>query len=240
MLWLKKLYQRRAATIPQTTDDTGPRQKALDSQDETRKSPMRQCAVTRESRSQHALIRFARSPDGIVVPDLAGKLPGRGVWITGDRETLEKGLKSGVFSRAFKARSEPVDGLIELVEQQLLQRCVGLLGLARKGGHAVIGYDQVRAALRKSKPDWLIEATDGGEDGRNKVHALAKALYKQVNTAGALTSAELGMAFGRGSVVHALIEHAPVSQSFALAYRRLTGFRAAPELEWFTGKTPGH
>lgn len=201
---------------------------------------MRQCAVTRESLPQDALIRFARSPDGIVVPDVSGKLPGRGVWITCDRSVVQKGLETGVFPRAFKSAAQPIDGLVDLLEQQLVQRCISVIGFARKGGHAISGYDQVRAALRKSKPGWLIEASDGSEDGRTKVHQLAKGLYKQVNTAGALTSAELGMAFGRGSVVHALIEHAPVSQSFALAYRRLTGFRAAPELEWFTGNTPRH
>lgn len=201
---------------------------------------MRQCAVTRESLPQDALIRFVRSPDGVVVPDVSGKLPGRGVWITADHAAVQKGLETGVFPRAFKSSAQPIEGLMDLLEQQLVQRCISLIGFARKGGHAISGFDQVRAALRKSKPGWLIEASDGSEDGRMKVHQLAKALYKQVNTAGALTSAELGMAFGRGSVVHALIEHAPVSQSFALAYRRLTGFRAAPELEWFTGKTPGH
>jgi len=236
----KKPDQRRAATIPQTTDDTGRRRKALDSPDDSRRRPQRQCAVTRESHPQDAMIRFVRGPDGRVAPDLSLKLPGRGVWITADKSVLEKGLASGVFPRGFKAPSQPVEGLLELVERQLAQRCISLLGLAKKGGHVVIGFDQVRAALRKARPDWLIAASDSGEDGRNKVHALAKALYKQVNTAGALSSAELGMAFGRGSVVHALIEQAPVSRSFELAYRRLTGFRAAPELEWNTGNTPLH
>lgn len=197
---------------------------------------VRQCAVTRERLAPDALIRFARSPDGIVIPDSFGKLPGRGVWITASRETLEAGLETGVFSRAFKANSHPMDGLIAEVERQLVQRCTGLLGMAKKSGIAVLGFDQVRDYIRKQEPGLLLEASDGAEDGRNKVHFLAKAIYEDVEVAGALSSAELGMAFGRQHVVHALLEQGSLSEAFTVAYRRLTGFRDAPETGWFSGR----
>ncbi|NQY14066.1 MAG: RNA-binding protein [Henriciella sp.] len=198
--------------------------------------PVRQCAVTRERLAPDALIRYVRSPDGMVVPDVFGKLPGRGAWVTADKSVLETGLSQGVFSRAFKAQSTPMTNLTDEVERQLLQRCNGLLGMAKKSGAAVLGFDQVRAYIRKQPPGWLLEASDGAEDGRNKVHFLAKAIYEDVKVAGALSSAELGMAFGREHVIHALLEQGSLSDAFAVAYRRLTGFRVAPETGWFSGR----
>ena len=197
--------------------------------------PVRQCAVTRERLAPDALIRFVRSPDGVVVPDTFGKLPGRGAWVTADRQILADGMKQGVFSRAFKAQSTEMEDLQNEVDRQLTQRCIGLLGMAKKSGVAVLGFDQVRAYIRKQAPGWLVEASDGAEDGRNKVHFLAKAIYEDVKVAGALSSAELGMAFGREHVIHALLEQGSLSDAYAVAYRRLTGFRVAPEAGWFSG-----
>ena len=219
---------------PQSLNDS---EKRLGAHQATRAGrSVRQCAVTRERLAPDALIRFARSPDGLVVPDGFGKLPGRGAWITADRKILATGLKTDVFSKAFKAASRPMDGLAEEVERQLVQRCTGLLGMAKKSGVAVLGFDQVRDYIRKQEPGLLLEASDGAEDGRNKVHFLAKAIYEDVEVAGALSSAELGMAFGRQHVVHALLEYGSLLDAFAVAYRRLTGFRDAPETGWFSGR----
>ncbi|MHA7898491.1 MAG: RNA-binding protein [Henriciella sp.] len=220
--------------MPQNLDDRGQRLEARE--DKRAGGPVRQCAVTRERLAPDALIRFVRSPDGTVVPDVFGKLPGRGAWITADRDLLSEGLKTGAFTKAFKAQSNPMDGLIAEVERQLVQRCTGLLGMAKKSGVAVLGFDQVRAYIRKTEPGWLIEASDGAEDGRNKVHFLAKAIYEDVKVAGALSSAELGVAFGREHVIHALLEQGSLSDAFSIAYRRLIGFRDAPETGWFSGR----
>ncbi len=198
--------------------------------------PVRQCAVTRESLSQDELIRFVRSPDGVAVPDVSAKLPGRGAWLEADRAVIQKAIKTDALSRAFKARTSMTEGVLELIEAQLVQRCLGLLGMARKAGAVILGFDQVRAYLRKDAPGYLLEASDGSEDGRNKVHFLAKAMYDSPKVAGALTSAELGMAFGRERVIHALLQEGSLSDSFGTAYRRLTGFRAAPEIDWFSGR----
>jgi predicted RNA-binding protein YlxR (DUF448 family) len=181
---------------------------------------------------QGELLRFVRSPDGLVVPDVAGKLPGRGAWVRATRQDISRAIDQRLFSRAFKAPSTPMPDMLGVIEKQLLERCIGLIGFARKGGSAVTGFDQVRASLRKKEPGWILTAFDSAEDSRNKVHFLARSLYEDVKIAGALDSAELGMAFGRPSVVHALIEPAPVCEAFSVAYKRLTGFRSAPESKW--------
>lgn len=220
--------------MPQNLNDTDQRLEAHTGR--RAGGSVRQCAVTRERLAPDALLRFVRSPDGMVVPDVFGKLPGRGAWLTADPSIVATGVKERVFSRAFKQQSTPMDGMLDEIERQLTQRCIGLLGMAKKGGLAVLGFDQVRAYIRKQKPGWLLEASDGAEDGRNKVHFLAKAIYEDVKVAGALSSAELGMAFGRQHVIHALLEQGSLSDAFTVAYQRLIGFRDAPETGWFSGR----
>lgn len=175
-----------------------------------------------------------RDPDYRVVPDIGEKLPGRGVWVTARHEAVQTAANRGVFPRRFKGRAEAAPDLADTVERLLVERCIALLGLARRSGQMVIGFDQVRASLRKSRPGWLVEASDGAEDGRNKVYLLAKALYTDVRIAGALTSGELGMAFGRARVIHALIQTGPLADSWSVAYGRLKGFRLSPEDHWFS------
>lgn len=220
--------------MPQNLNDNDQRLEARE--DKRAGGRVRQCAVTRERLAPDALIRFVRSPDGTVVPDVFGKLPGRGAWVTADRAIIADSVENHVFSRAFKTQSRPIDDILQEVERQLLQRCIGLLGMAKKSGVAVLGFDQVRAYIRKQEPGWLLEASDGAEDGRNKVHFLAKAIYEDVKVAGALSSAELGVAFGREHVIHALLEQGSLSDAFSIAYRRLIGFRDAPETGWFSGR----
>jgi len=195
--------------------------------------PVRQCAVTRERLAQTEMVRFVLSPDMVVTPDINSKLPGRGVWVKADRESVALAASKGAFARGFRLQVKVPEGLVEQVEALLLQRCLSVLGMAKKAGGVTLGYDQVKDALRKKTHGILLEASDGAEDGRNKVYFLAKALYSSVNVAGALTSAELGMAFGRDRVIHGLVRKGAIAKTWTLAYRRLTGFREAPELNWF-------
>ena len=194
---------------------------------------VRQCAVTRERLGKDGLLRFVLSPDGVVTPDVAEKLPGRGVWIKADRRVLEEAVKKNAFARAFKMTVKVPEGLPDTVESLLVQRFIGLLGMAKKGGDVVLGFDQVREALQKRSPGLMLEAADGAEDGRMKLYFLAKALYSGVEVAGALSSAELGMAFGRERVIHGLVRKGPFAKALRAAYARLAGFRDRPELDWF-------
>ena len=220
---MKKPHRKTDARVTDTVGDLADGQ-----------GPVRQCAVTRERCPTTDLLRFVLSPDDVVVLDVAGKLPGRGVWLRADKAVLDKAVKTGAFKRGFKTASLtlPAD-LAGQAEDLLAQRAVAIIGMAKKAGDLVLGFDQVRDALKKSAPGILLEACDGAEDGRSKLYFLAKALYSGVEVAGALTSMELGMAIGRDRVIHGLVRPGPVAESFKLAYRRLCGFRIRPELDWF-------
>lgn len=180
------------------------------------------------------MVRFVASPDGDIFPDVTNKLPGRGVWLTAQRSALETAVKRDAFSRSLKRKVATDPGIAAHVEALLLKRCQGLLGMAKRSGDIILGFDQVRAALRKRRPACLLEASDGAQDGRQKVYALAKALYGDLNVAGALTSEELGMAFGRTRVIHGALQAGALAAAWSHAYGRLAGFRPAPEDHWFS------
>ena len=50
--------------------------------------PQRRCFVTRRVASRESLIRFVRGPDDRVHPDIAADLPGRGLWLSADRDVV--------------------------------------------------------------------------------------------------------------------------------------------------------
>ena len=187
----------------------------------------RRCVATGESRQRDDLIRFVVAPDSSVVPDLDGRLPGRGLWLTPDRALLEKTRLTQVFSRAAKASVTVAPDLADRLERMLAQRCIDYLGLARRAGQAVVGYEQVRAFLRErgGGAGALVAARDGAAGGRDKIRHLApKAPLVTV-----LDSAELGAAFGTGAVVHVALADGRLAREFLQAARRLTGFRASAE-----------
>jgi predicted RNA-binding protein YlxR (DUF448 family) len=225
---------RRAAMMPtHSQNDTGVVNTHKVKPDE---APTRQCVVTREKLPPAAMMRFVLSPDGVVTPDITARLPGRGVWVTSTRTVLDEAIKTNAFARGLKTSATIPDGLADLVEQLLVKRCQGLLGFAKKAGAVVLGFEQVRAELRQRVPGWLFEASDGSSDGRDKVYSLAKALYETPRMACALSADELGMALGRERVIHGLLSKGPFAKKWTVDYARLTGFRKAPEEDWFSDR----
>src|SRR5579875_358757 len=58
-------------------------------EDEEETGPLRRCIVSRERGERARMIRFVVGPNGEVVPDLAAKLPGRGIWLSARRDMLD-------------------------------------------------------------------------------------------------------------------------------------------------------
>ncbi len=110
-------------------------------QDKTRDDPERKCIVTGESQPKAGLIRFGLGPEGQVVPDVLGRLPGRGMYVVADRAAIAKAAAKGLFARAAKQPVMVPADLADEVERQLAKRVVELISLARKAGD---GGDGVR------------------------------------------------------------------------------------------------
>ncbi|MGB0851785.1 MAG: RNA-binding protein [Pikeienuella sp.] len=165
--------------------------------------PERRCIASGESGPTYGKVRFVLDPDGQLVPDVAERLPGRGVWLSADRASVEKAVKKRLFSRGFKQPVEVAASLVDDLEVLLLRRAVDAVSMCRKAGVALNGFEKVRARLRADPPvGALLAASDGAADGRGKLVPLAG----EARIVAVLTADELGMAFGRDSVVHASLD----------------------------------
>jgi predicted RNA-binding protein YlxR (DUF448 family) len=173
------------------------------------------------------MIRFAISPDGVVAPDLAANLPGRGLWLSARREVLAEAVARDRFSRAARAKVRAEASLVDEVGAQLVERCLDLLGLARRAGRLVAGFEKVRGVIGGGEAAVIIAARDGAADGREKISRLAEGLP----IVALFSVQELSLALGRENVVHAALTSGGLSDRFLSETVRLAGFRdpAGPE-----------
>lgn len=182
----------------------------------------RKCIVTGEVQPKHGLIRFVIGPDGQVFADLAEKLPGRGIWVSADREALNKAVAKNLFSRAAKAPVQVSPELPAQVEQMLTKRVIDLISLARKSGHAVAGYEKVKDWLLKEEAVVLMQASDGSGRGKSKLSTPEGGKF-----IGWLTADELGQAFSRQTVIHVALAAGGLTRRVVEEAARLKGLRAS-------------
>ncbi|MEP4196321.1 MAG: RNA-binding protein [Aliishimia sp.] len=182
--------------------------------------PDRKCLVTGEVRPKVELIRFVAGPDGTVVPDIAGKLPGRGFYVTSDRASLDQAVVKKLFARGAKSPVVIPDGLVDQVEQLLSRRVIDLVSLARKSGKAVAGYEKVKSWLDREEAQVLMQASDGSARGKTKLSTPHFGKF-----IGWLTADELGLAFGRQIVIHGALASGGLSTRVVEDAQRLKGIR---------------
>ncbi|HEY3638632.1 MAG TPA: RNA-binding protein [Rhizomicrobium sp.] len=186
----------------------------------------RRCIVTRAALPDSRLVRFVIDPHGQLVPDIAAILPGRGMWVAAEREILERAVAKGHFSRAAGSSVTIANDLASHVEGLLVARMSGDLGLARRAGQLVLGFDSVSRALTAARPPaLLVEASDGAPDGRRKLLALVKGPLPSIIDC--LTVAEMSLALGRENVVHAALKSGRFSERLLADAGRVQGFRPA-------------
>lgn len=183
------------------------------------KTQLRKCIFTGEILPRGRMLRFVVDPGGYVVPDVAAKLPGRGLWMCAEGGMIRTACAGGVFSRAARRKVRVPAFLAEQVELLLRRRCLDLIGLARRAGELVGGFEKVRAHLRKNDAGLLLAASDGGEDGRAKVRVLAPGAV----LVDLFDGAELGAATGRDRLVHAVVGRGRLAERLISDCGRLDG-----------------
>lgn len=185
--------------------------------------PERKCIVSGQVQPKAGLIRFCLGPDGMVVPDILARLPGRGFYVSSDRALIDKAATKGLFSRAAKQSVRAPADLPDLVETLLLRRVIDLIALSRKASSAVMGYEKVKEWLASGRAAVLIQAADGSARGKTKL--------RPPDGAGAfigvLTAQELGLAFGRERAIHAALATGGLTQRVVEDAARLSGLRSA-------------
>jgi len=196
---------------------------AIKDEDETLRE--RKCIVSGEVLPEGRLIRFVVSPDGEVTPDVAAKLPGRGIWV--GVSALKAAISRNLFAKAAKANVKVAPDLAERVEAQLVGRIQSDLGMARRAGQLLLGFDTVLRALQcDAPPGLLLEASDGAADGKRKIFGACHARGLKIQTVECLTSAELSVAVGRENVIHAALKSGRLQERLSLDAGRLSSLRS--------------
>lgn len=199
----------------------------------------RRCLITGEIRPAEAMIRFVVAPSGEIVPDVAEALPGRGLWITADSTLLLKAATGNIFAKAARAPVKVAPDLVERVQQLLKKRLAERLGLARRAGFVILGFDKVLKSLENAAaPAVLVEAADGAADGRRKLLQAAHAHALRISVIDCLSGGELSLALGRENVIHAAVRPGPMADRLLIDATRLSGLAGASDVEGMTGKIP--
>ncbi len=193
--------------------------------------------VSGELRNPDKMLRLVYGPDGQVVADIYGKLPGRGAWIEASRASVEKAIKAGIFARAAKRKVIVSDNFTDTIEAGLSARVLGMLGMAKRAGQLESGFENVRSCARSGEVGVRIEASDGQPDGRSKIRVVVKAIAKELEVPmptliGCFTSTELGQVVGRDNMVHACVHKGKMAKAITCEIERLAGFRELVPSDW--------
>jgi predicted RNA-binding protein YlxR (DUF448 family) len=197
--------------------------------------PERSCIVTRAKLTPDELIRFVAGPDGVIVPDLACRLPGRGVWVQCHRDQVAIAARTNAFARSLKAKVTVPDDFATRVETLLVRRTMDALSLANKAGLVVPGFTKVDIAIAKGEAFGLVHAAEAAEDGAQKLDRRLKTVLTELGAeteppiVRALTGDELSLAMGRPHVVHAALMKGGAVQNFLREAGRLQSYRAIGE-----------
>lgn len=187
----------------------------------TGQATLRRCIVSGAVRPREELLRFVVDADGHLIPDVAGRLPGRGIWLSADRDSVRTARARKLFQRAAHRTIDIDPDIEDLIERLLLSRCLELLGLARRAGQAIAGFEKVAGWLRQGRVALVLAARDAADDGREKLRRMARDLP----VVDCLGTDELGRAFGRERTVHAAVAPGALATKLRSEARRLEGFR---------------
>jgi predicted RNA-binding protein YlxR (DUF448 family) len=239
MLWPNS-HRRRATTEPALAPEQTAHHQPIDLQpgdhqpidlrpadddDAPETGPLRRCAVTRTRLPKERMIRFVIGPDRAVVPDLAERLPGRGIWLSAARDVLETARLRGAFAKAARGPVTMPPDLPEMLQAALIRRISESLGLARRAGQAVAGFEKAREWLRDGRAGLVVQAADGSPEERARFVSSARGTLA---VHAPLSAAALGTVFGRERAVHIVVAPGALAERIDVDCARLAGLAPSP------------
>jgi ribosomal protein L7Ae-like RNA K-turn-binding protein len=159
-------------------------------------------------------------PNKVIVPDIVGRLPGKGFWLKSSKNVIFDACKKNAFARHARTSVTIPEDLIGLVESLLRKHCLEIFGLAKRAGQMVGGYEKVRSILLVETVGVLFMASDTAKDGKHKISGLATG----APVVSCFSGGELGAAIGRERLVHAVIRPGGFTQKLLSETSRLLGF----------------
>ena len=194
---------------------------------------LRQCAVSRAHKPPEELIRFVAGPDGAIAPDLARRLPGRGVWVDATREAVGAAVRQKAFAKSLKRQISVTIDLPALVERLMARRLAEALSIANKAGLVIAGFAKVDELIARGQAAVVLHAADAAADGVAKLDRKFKAVAGPnggtATVIRELTGAEMSLAMGRPNVIHAAAAEGGATHRLIEEARRLRRYRLGQE-----------
>jgi len=179
------------------------------------------------------MIRFVIGPDRALVADFAGRLPGRGMWLSARADVIEAARARGLFARAARAPVVVPPDLLARLRAGLEERIVSHLGLARRAGQAVAGFDKAGEFLAAGRAGLIVQASDGSADEcRRFLGARGEGAgdgdHRAVPVVRPLTAEAIGAVFGRARTVHVALAPGRLAETLAETAEKLAGLAGVP------------
>lgn len=186
-------------------------------------SGFKTCFATKTVQSRDLMIRFVLGPDKMITPDVTGKLPGRGLWLLADPAVVQMAIDKKLFFKASKKSYARVpDDLMEQIRQALHRHVLSLLGLARKAGLAVCGFEKVKEALSAHQVLSVFEAVEASQNSKDKLYRP----QDEMPIARAFNAAELGHVFSAPEIMFAALLNGQMTEKIKPFIIKLNAFHA--------------
>lgn len=193
---------------------------------------LRRCAMTRNRRPREQLLRFVLDPQGKLTEDLAGRLPGRGVYVTSERKWVTALLAK------HKIVKEEQEAQLTRLEQALVKRLLDGVGLARRAGSCLAGLRSVEELLQRGQRPLVLLASDAGTV-REKLDCMLAGIDK-IEILEIVNQESLGTVWGGRSVALIAVTHPGIGKKIridALRWRLFT--RTVDMTDTERAKRPG-
>ena len=182
----------------------------------------RRCLATGEVLPKEAMLRFVVGPDHVLVPDLAETLPGRGLWVKTDKDTVALAAQKNLFAKSAKAPVQVPTDLLTQLPLLMRKRCLDFLGLSKRAGVAILGQPQVESALRAHKLSLLLLADDAQQELDSRTTLPIIRIFSRT---------ELGAALGYAQIVYLGLQASPLTKKIRAEIERLGKFTSHPQIQ---------
>ena len=186
----------------------------------TKDSENRKCIVSGQVLDKEHLLRFTVLDDGQLIPDFKKKLPGVGVYVSASRDILSTAVNKNLFSKSLKRTVRISPDFVAMVEQLLKKHGLEQISLTRKAGILRTGYEKVSELIKKGQAAFILEASDAGKDGRERIASLAHNL----EIFNIYTVEELDQALDKTNTVHLAFANSEMSRNLKSEFRKINNF----------------
>ena len=153
------------------------------------------CHITKKLCPSSLMIRFVLTSSNILTLDLYHEFDGKEFYVIASKKELEN-LALHYNEKCGKTFQK--ENIVSKIDNILSKRIISLIGLARKAGKVIIGYEKIQRSLSFNKIELLLQTKDGSKNRKEDL-LLPKSQKSRIDC---LNRQELGVPFGKDSVAN--------------------------------------